>query len=265
MSEQGPGLAQRIFSRLFGERKTERVSVADESPHQLSSRETAEIPHEFLVVVADDEIDVAENTRQSLEQVWRKNHQNGRAVEIASNAMDIFRLALVGNAGKAADAVILDDAYIRNGSLWRPNPDDVIALAKSSDVNFSAFEEEVEIPPVKGATYKPIELLCMQTNSTNFALILRALGYQGKIFVVSSAPPPPSWIRESLNQIRSVVPSFPEKLPIDGVSHKRDHDGHGLEYANSEGENGYWAVQQDPTVHDLSGTLGILLQNTSNS
>lgn len=253
MSEQGPGLAQRLFGRFFGGRKQERISAAGEEPYQSPIQETAEVPHEFLVVVADDEIDVAERTKLSLERLWRDNHQNDQAVKIASDAMDIFRLALTGNAGRPADAVVLDDAYISGGdTIWRPKPDDIIALAKSSGVNFSVFE-------------KPIELFCMRSNSTHFALILRALGFQGKILVVSSSPPWPSEIRDSLDQIRKVVPSFSEKLPIDGVSYKRDNDGQGLEYANSEDENGYWATQQDPTIHDLSGTLGILLQNTLNS
>lgn len=267
MSEQGPGLAQSILRRLFGGgKKAGRVPVAPVDNELSAAQEIVEIPHKFFVVVADDEIDIAEKTGQSLEQIFNEQAREDARVKIAQNAMDIFELALTGNAGRPADAVILDDAYIFGGeSTWRPEPEDIIALANSSDINFSAFEKPVEIPPIKGSKYRPIELLCMRSNSTNFALILRSLGYQGKIFVVSSAPPRPSEIRASLDQIRGAVSSFPDRLPIDGVSYKRDNDGHGLWFANAVSADGtHWDIKQDPTIHYLSGTLGKLLESSSN-
>ena len=259
MSEDKLGIAERVLRLL--DRRRAKVPIADAgSVPNLPSSEIVEAPHQylFLAVVADDEIDVAENTGRALKQVFQEQEQKDGNVKIAQNVMDKFELALAGNAGKPADVVILDDAYIQGGGLWRPDSNAIIALAESSGISFFDFEKQVKDP--WNTESRPIEVLCNGGNSTNFALILRALGYAGKIFVVSSAPPEPYEIRDRLNLIRIMVPNFPDKLPIDGISYKRDQDGHGLPYANSVSKDGrFWDTQTDPEVHYLSGTLGKLL------
>lgn len=97
----------------------------------------------------------------------------------------------------------------------------------------------------------------IDTGSINFALILRTLGFKGKIFVVSNSPPDPGDFIERVEDIRKAVPEFPDQLPVNGVTMKR-YTSVGILYGDSvRYSSGTWDLKKDQ--RDLAGTLGQLL------
>lgn len=205
--------------------------------------ESAEIPYGFLVVIADDYKGDRENTRRVVEEALGLTDQSSGVIA-AESAIEFFNTALRGKQGGQADVALVDHDYSYDNPhrpKWRPEPDEIVRLAKTIGIDFSRST------PVKkqrrdGTIYYAVEGMqgFYYPDSINYSLILRALGFEGSIFVVSSDPPPASLFIKPADRIRKAVLTFYPGSPINGMISKNTFDCGSLAYSTAVTEPGRW-------------------------
>lgn len=209
------GFLRKIGLSHKSSEQNQSIPLPDQS-QTLPAQESAEIPRQFMVVIADDERYYADNAKQATEAAFTESGRENGVATIAPGAKQLLELSMRGNNGQQVNVVLLDDSYYKGGDAWRFRYADFFAVAKSVGKKTGEFEKSVDVPGTKDVKMKPANWLFRDTNSTTLALALRFLGFEGKIFTVSSAPPHPKEIRKSLDEARSMVPSFPDRFPVDG-------------------------------------------------
>lgn len=183
-------------------------------------------PVDYFIVIADDRPMQAKQTEVNAVEMFPDGNSVER-IRKAADARDLFLLATQGNAGRPADVVLLDDDYSYQQQEW------VIS-------NDGYFEQ---IPPF---LYGPAD-------SISFALALRAVGYSGKIVVVSNSPPDAEIIESRTQKYNRRSPDKPLEFPIDGCVLKNQKI-----FAKSRTDTGGWSIQraQSPT-HALAQALSL--------
>jgi|GEM_PF-3527302 len=204
--------------------------------------ERAEVPTDLLVVVFDDMPNARADTKA---RVGLNIEGAGKTfrIETPANILDALNTALRGKSSGQADVVLLDHRYYDNLKSWLPDPAQLARLAETTGVEFEAFIP-TEIIRWDGSKYfedNGAGQLYYPSSISN-SLLLRALGYQGKIFVVSSDPPEPAAYLQYVEKLRAAVPSFPAGLPLNGMIHKGKHTEQ-LFYATEVDENDRWVVE----------------------
>ena len=228
----------------------------------LEIEESKEVPYKYLVVVADDEEKYAHAVKSAAENALNsKESSDHNGVVVVTSAEELLNVVLTGNNGRSADVVLLDDAYILNNGQWNLRLSLVEKVALQQGIDYSPFTDKVVNE--RGFSQRAMDVYLGRPGSINFALTLRTLGYPGKIFVISSAPPDPDQFMRGVAHIRENIPSFPDQMPIDGVSRKRFMPGIGMQYANSIRQNlwskyGDWDYKTDQ--EDLTGALAQLIK-----
>lgn len=170
-------------------------------------------PVSYFMVVADDEPSYRTSMAEEAELVC-KPIGSYRIAEV-ERFIDMLKQALMGNAGGPAHAVLLDDSYTNESYRWTPKFDEAQALAQELGIDLSAYKP----PSFKDGSYTPNALSGMwnTASSTSYSLLLRALGYEGKILVLSSGPPDAERIEREHLEVSELVASHPDTFPVDGI------------------------------------------------
>ncbi len=179
--------------------------------------ERAEVAVDRLVVVIDDQPHKRAETAGRLMGALQGLDATSR-IENPTSLLAALNMALRGNDGNQATAVMLDHRFNQNFEQWQVDPADLNQLALSMGIDFSAFmpvmhhgrdNREYYESTAVGGLYYP--------DSISISLLLRALGFQGKIIVVSSDPPDPIRYIERAERLRDQVSSFPAGLSVNGI------------------------------------------------
>jgi hypothetical protein len=228
----------RILKRSAVEKKT---ATRDHRSFFTVKREPIIEPtYDYYVVIADDVEKERRNTKQAIEAVLSTKAGNTQVIT-PDKGGDFFRLALTGNAGKPADLVLLDDAYRSAYMNWLVTPKMMQAITEPLEADFSPY-----LPPDRGRSILIGQMpddLYNNPGSINFALLLRAAGFTGKIFVVSSDPPLAEKIAEQAKRLKKAVPVFSEEFPIEGITYKKHLNG-SIEYATETKDGRSWNLQE---------------------
>lgn len=227
--------------------------LKENNPSNPHHAESAEIPCDYLVVIADDEIEKGEATLRAAQSAMQQNGTSGAHVHRATNVEDLFSRALYGKAGgKQADAVCLDDLYATDEQEWTPTPEMMSNVAKRRSIDFSPYT------PQHGETKKMMGIMpdaLYHPNSIHLALLLRITGYTGQIFIVSSTPPDVDKILQDTEALAEAVQQYSAGFPINGCTMKKGFFGE-ITYAN-EIMNDRWEYSK--TRGGLDTSLKILL------
>lgn len=178
-------------------------------------KEFGELPQNFGVVVADDEPYWLAQTGAAWDAAIRERGVEG-GVSLVNGCQDLLEKVLLGV--KPA-VVVLDHKYEQNYRLWKPTEAMVGDIAVRLGVDFGPIKK-----PDRGgwnmSGVMPDDLY--YPNSVNFGLLLRYLGFTGKIAVVSNDPPEPDYILRELGDLNEHLQNFGVSVnsPIDAVMGK---------------------------------------------
>lgn len=212
-------------------------------------KESAEIPLDYLVVIADDIPNKAQATDEAVKNVFTGAGDAERGTAIVRDFQDLLVRSLFGKSGGQADVVLLDHNYDYDPYGSWPSRQDVISKV--------AKAHHIDIPEVESLP----DYLLGSADSVNFAHILRAMGYVGSIFVASSIPPYGEGISAKTSRLTSDMPGLQIRQPvIDGFTDKPgDSDFSSISYANSFNDNGSWN-RQYIEGGNMTDTLRVLFQ-----
>ena len=215
--------------------------------------EFKKLPNDFFTVIADDRIEQAHSTQTAIMEAFAAGEISHGGVHIVQSATELMTVSLSGKSGDQADVVLLDDEYNKNYQDWRQEYDFLVQLASQASVDFSHFK----IPDRGGYTVigkMPDDLY--HPSSTNFAIVLRILGFKNNIFVVSSAPPDPEEIVGEQARLAEFTPFYKPIFPVNGVSTKKPDFFNEIRYSR-EIKKGYWNNQKIKST--LTQSLRMLL------
>jgi hypothetical protein len=242
VAEPVPALTTPIISR-----------VVDESQRKPESKE---VPYDFLLVIADDHPTYRRKTHEAVERALKLGEGNTGVVS-ARDSTDFFDKALVGKQGQQADVVLVDNDYSGNNS-WELDADRIAKFAGTLGRDFSPFVPEKVTRRDGTSYYKGVIGDLYYPDSVNYSLLLRALGFKGRIFVVSGDPPPAERFLERAEKLRELVPNFPSERPVTGVINKGflGGDSSMIGYATQMKSDGNWDMQvnfseKEPIINSL--------------
>ncbi len=193
----------------------------------LPLSETKEIPRDYLVVIAeaqdDDRLTIADFARTATPTEGYVNR-----VIAPNNARDFFRAAMWGKGGKPADAVLLSMDSKKIGAQWMVPQHKVEEFLTRLGGDFTT-----SMP-------KNLRDLSDDPSNINYAFLLDALRFPGKKYTIfSGAVPSAPSIAKRAEEIRALVPKYPQDFPIDGYSLKHPYPT-GVIYLATGLENGDW-------------------------
>ncbi len=225
---------------------TKAPSIEAVQPRQ---KESAEIPHDYFVVIADDRDEHRYATHDAAEAALSASRPEASvSVRVAAGVNDLFSLALSGNRKQQANVVLLDDDYGNEFDRWNPLATQLQKVVEEAEFDLS--------PIIEGTRFRHN---LNAPDSLNLSLLLRAAGYDGKIFVVSSGSPNTDVVKMRTDRVRKDLPTLREGLPIDGFSIKRPYpDRNYISYATSVDSDGDWNYEK-VEGGNLEDTMKILL------
>lgn len=211
-----------------------------------AAKESAEIPLDYLVVIADDMPNVAKATEEAVKAVFADASTAQRGTAIVRDFQDLLVRSLFGKGGGHADVLLLDHNYDYDlyGS-WPARQDVISKVAKA---------HHMDIP---GIDHLP-DYLLGSADSVKFAHILRAMGYSGSIFVASSVPPYGEGISAITSRFTRDIPGIQLRQPVINGFTDKTVEGSSIAYANSFNARGGWDRQYIEGGH-LRDTLQVLL------
>lgn len=169
---------------------------------------------EQRVVLADDEQYWRNIVSGALLVALRERDSREPNISLAEGSLQLLQEVF---SGATPDIVILDNDYQQGDyKAWRVSEGVVEGVANNLEVDFNPIKKPdrggwTVIGEMPDDLYNP--------NSINFGLILRFLGYGGKIIVVSSDPPEPGHILRELEKLNVHLRTFNVEInnPIDAV------------------------------------------------
>lgn len=221
--------------------------------------ESAQKPYTFLVAIADDYYSDRILSQRGVEASLALTNPNSGVIA-PDTAIAFFNTAMRGKQGEQADVAFLDDNYGSDAKRWHPEPEKIIHLAQTLGIDFARFTPE-KVQRRDRSFYYRLEGMdnFYYAGSVNYSLILRALGFMGSIFVVSSDPPPARQFMEAAEKIRTAIPTFYPESPINGMIHKETFSGmNSLIYATEARTDGSWDTKR--IVGDPRASVNLLLR-----
>ena len=169
---------------------------------------------ERKVVLADDEQYWRKIVSGALLVALRERDSREPSVNQAEGSLQLLEEVFFGTT---PDIVTLDHDYEQGDyNAWKVSEGAIEGVAKNLGVDFNPIKKPdrgrwTVIGEMPDDLYYP--------NSINFGLILRFLGYGGKIMVVSSDPPEPGYILRELEKLNVHLRTFNVEInnPIDAV------------------------------------------------
>lgn len=193
------------------------------SPAELEP--SAEIPQNYLIVIADDWLDDQSRTEQAVRDSFSESGSTaGLQVEKPTKIKHLLQTALSGKDGSQADVVLLDNGYGLAKTDW------AIDYLHPPDLQYIASRAQVEIEhllPRSGDTEsfenRVKTKLLTDPSGMRLAILLRTLGYTGQIFIVSGGSIEDT-IDIGTDQLRHARENIPgiqlDSHPIDGYANK---------------------------------------------
>lgn len=174
---------------------------------------SGEIPFNLKVVVADDEAGVAKRTKIMWEKALQDKGGFGFEVSTVTGYEELLQTALIG---VSPDVVVLDHKYEEDYGSWRPTEEGLERIASAAGLDFAPIKK-----PDRGGWEVSGEMPddLYHPNSVHFGLLLRYLGFTGKIVVVSNDPPEPDYVLREFSDLNTYLDKFGITVidPIDGV------------------------------------------------
>lgn len=202
-----PFTAEEIYQQ-------ELAAEADAVEAEPTAPEYEHPPVDRFIVVTDDVESLAKATQYEVNRYLQSNPEVTHRCEVASSFSKLLELAFNGNAGQPAEVILLDHNYAQAPTQWPRDFRHLVsqyAEARGIDVS-DMLENPDTLRIFKNAT------------SVNYALVLRALGFEGKIFVISSAPPDAQLIKYVTDLWNNSLPNHQVEFPIQGYSMKAGRD-----------------------------------------
>jgi len=186
-------------------------------PLLIPQTENATVSSHY-VVVADDEERHRRNNSTFVTQALTNRGVHNPMVTSVSTFQDLCVQVFSGNKGIPATYVTLDNRYdYADNGEWEITRPFIQKLGEELHINAGKMQKLLEISHELNQGLKPQELFSA-ANSVTLCLLLRILGFTGKIVVVSSEPPSIKYIEQFSS---ALFEYFPEeikegKLPFDG-------------------------------------------------
>ncbi len=145
---------------------------------------SGEHPFDVYIVVADDEIGFRNQTKAELE-AYLSGYPNIRSgLAFPTSTRKLLTEAVKGNAGKAADIVLLDQMLEHRRNNWAIHGVDLQIWARNKGIPFPNTKNRRKVP--EGILEQIFYFNHFSSDGPMLALLLRSAGYTGYLGILSN-------------------------------------------------------------------------------
>lgn len=187
---------------------------------------SSEAQFDSFLIVAHQDVQFRSKMVEGLANMLteRMPAESGRRIGClaVSRSYDLFAGALIGLRGIQPYLLYLGSQYIIDRDLWTVNKEMLQGFAERDCAGISSL-----INPKEDSALRITERL-YEPSGLNFTLWLRALGFKGNIMLEQSFPEldkERTEIERRVQELRSIIPSFPEAFPVYGFFNPKQAEG----------------------------------------